>query len=412
MQKFLFRRFAMRLIILCALLILFFCGCHSERRQFTVDANPSEQQQTDLGQLLASMEAEAGMDEEDVVIVPTEESSDQQYAPSSQSAVMNPARSHPPVHSLSEPRHSAPVVTRSRGSSVVKKTGTGKLAFRNQDVLTDLVPETQKRTSSDAGKQSGKLAFRNQDVSPDLVGERWGSGHSRNLSSVSQRMVTDGVRKVDIVFVMDSSGSMNDLHKIYPSLIDGFLDHLEPLDWQIGFIVANTKVRDQMVPLRLGESTIENTMWISKNTRSYKEVFADTFSQDLKAFRKERPLASLKNFLNSQDSQSLRSDAELAIVILTDNDENHFKHRRKVTAQSVLNTIAERCGENKKIYGYALTVLDDECGERMRANGEGHYAPTVTEFANRTGGGSFSICLPNYGIVSEEIAKDQLGHHT
>lgn len=306
----------------------------------------------------------------------------------------------------------------------------GKLAAAANDAAA------AEASSSSSEKKAGKKR-RSKPVSRDLVGDADGSGQAgqteragqtinprdlaeqanpRQLCTTSCEPIIDADTSVDILFVIDASRSMaRHLNQGMREKVIEFLPAVSALDWRIGFLRADVRSSGQLADLELNGEVIQNMRYFTKNTRNYEQIFLDSITQR-KCRRssgcsssRERPLGALENYLASRNDDFLREGAALKVVIISDNDENKYSRKwQRTTSEHVLRTFRSQFGEHKSIQGYSVTVLDDECRKEFHL--EGHYAPIINEFVDRTTGpgGQFSLCLPSYSVVGEVITQDHL----
>ena len=231
--------------------------------------------------------------------------------------------------------------------------------------------------------------------------------------------------KMDLVIVLDNSSSMRHILKSNNTRFSRFLDSIKDLDWRIAFLDSNPKKngKKQLMQLELDGALVISRRYITKGTQSKDQLFIDTLTRANRNFsckfspgcgsRFERTIGSLSQYLQYSKkpeigSHFLRSDANLVVLIVTDNYENKtFKEH--VTSQVFLDQFNDQF-TNKKLTVYSLTTLSSECRSQLRKKAfvEGNFAPEVTLLTERTGGSNFSLCLKDYSVVGKAIAEKQL----
>ena len=264
-------------------------------------------------------------------------------------------------------------------------------------------------------QSSGKKFVRQKNPSADLVGS---SGESVDDQTVEA--IADFNPDVDLLVIKDvSKSNLKMIERSETQEVGGFLPLLnDMLSWRLGFLSADElQEGSHLLNLVLNGEVIQNRNFITQDTQNYEDIFVETMTHNTRSVckgcgkRKERPLGALKAFLESDSADRfLRPSADLAVVIITDNDEQRYNRKGQMITSEHIMAIMKSKYENKVIRGYSLTILDDECRKKVRSGSlfkEGKYAPVITEFSDRTQGGSFSLCTPSYSEVAEEIVLDQ-----
>ena len=270
---------------------------------------------------------------------------------------------------------------------------------------------------------SGKKFVRQKQPSTDLVGSELPQTTTNKDEGEGEgeyaEVIADFNPYVDFLVIRDLSGSNLGVFKERdPQEIRDFFSPLDGLlSWQAMFLSADEfQEGSRLLNLVLNGEVIQNRNVITPDTQNYEDIFVETMTHKTRCRgcgqRKERPLGALNAFLHSDLADThLRDGADLAVIIITDNDENRYNRKGQMTTSEHIMAVMRSRYENKVIRGYSLTVLDDECRKSVRSRTafvkEGRYAPVITEFSDRTQGGSFSLCSPSFGEVAEEIVWDQ-----
>ncbi len=221
--------------------------------------------------------------------------------------------------------------------------------------------------------------------------------------------------KVDILFVIDNSGSMlEEQTKLGPAL-SSFMSSIAKIDWQIGITTSDTSngmfgLKGSLVPMKGTATKI-----LTKNVPNYGAVFANTVIRDELIgcvdpncpSADERPLeaATMAIAKRSTDNAGFfRSGADLAVVVLTDEDEQSTG--AGTTGASVVSAVTSAFGPNKTFTGFGIIVRpgDTACYNAQRAaNGAGTYGTYAAAFATLTSGLTGSICDADYGPTLSSI---------
>ncbi len=226
---------------------------------------------------------------------------------------------------------------------------------------------------------------------------------------------------LEVLIVIDNSGSMKFILRGIGRKMQMFKEILNPFGYRIAFLSAKANPNQDKVLMDLEYRGQIFTQQNFLEPEMDNQILIDTLVRgkgdkcDRPPYcggRSERPLGALEAYLFSPDTDAfIRTESEgLAVVLITDNEENRrSKDEPATTAEDVINIFNQRY-PSKNFKAYTLTVLDKECQREIRRRQfpfrEGHFAPTVVELAEQTGGRNFSLCLPSYQEVAEQIMGD------
>lgn len=221
--------------------------------------------------------------------------------------------------------------------------------------------------------------------------------------------------KVDILFVIDNSGSMlEEQQKLGPAL-SSFISSIARIDWQIGITTSDVSngpfgVKGSLVPMKGTATKI-----LTKNVPNYGSVFQNTvYREEIVGCvdpncpsADERPLEAITQAVGKRATDNagfFRTGADLAVVVLTDEDEQSTGSG--TTGQDVVNAVKNAFGANKTFTGFGILVKpgDTACYNAQRAaNGAGTYGTFAAAFATLTKGLTGSICDADYGPTLSSI---------
>ena len=247
----------------------------------------------------------------------------------------------------------------------------------------------------------------------------------RDMSAASLAPATDSLSEqpVDILFVIDSSRSMFSFlqYEEIQKKFGGFLHNIKNLNWRIFFtnaLVSKRGFNGKAFNLQnnMGEM---NRQHLDAQTANYKDVFLQTLATDNRrrcflspkcTGRHEQPLKALRSsFLLNQDIT--RKTADFVAVIITNSDESKMDG---MTAEELVESVIEEFeavyGQDKRFFVFSLLVQPGEegeesssCKEEQRSRQgwfkEAEFGVTISQMAKQTGGGNFSICLPNFSVL-------------
>ena len=224
--------------------------------------------------------------------------------------------------------------------------------------------------------------------------------------------------KVDVLFVVDNSGSMYEEQGRLGAALASFITSLGQVDWQIG--ITTTDVSDG--PYGLKGSLLPfaglGTPILTKNSPNYEAAFAQTVvRQELLSCNgttipcpssDERPMQAAVMAMQKavgENAGLFRAGADLAVVILSDEDEGS-NGLNAITAPAVLAAFSTVFGGAKSLSGYGIIIQpgNTACFNQNSAGG-GQYGTYATNFAALTGGVTGSICEADYGPALTSIGN-------
>ncbi|RME15534.1 MAG: hypothetical protein D6797_06350 [Bdellovibrio sp.] len=241
-----------------------------------------------------------------------------------------------------------------------------------------------------------------------------------------ESFISEGAnRKVDILFVDDNSGSMEFEQAALSRKFSSFSNSLTSLDWQIGITTTDVSdgpfgIKGSLLPFAGTGSYI-----LKPTTPQFEKAFQDTIQRPETVncvgsgscpSGKEMPL--LASILaidkrNTDNAGFFRPDANLAIVILSDEDEDSTGPSTATQPQEVVDKV-KATFPNKKlsVYGIIVQPGDSQCKAIQDAQVPGiqsHYGTFVQKLADITGGVTMSVCEPDYSITLQNIANSVIG---
>ena len=241
--------------------------------------------------------------------------------------------------------------------------------------------------------------------------------------TVTETFIADTTEgKVDILFVDDNSASMEFEQRALGQRFPSFVQELQGLDWQAGITTTDCGRGKWGICGSLLEMTGTTTRILTPMVTGYETLFRNTIERpetvDCLA-RGECPSGleeALKASIGAIDKRAtdnvgfFRDDAALAIVVLTDEDEQSTGPQTATKPQAVIDKVTQAWGANKKFKSYAITILtgDAQClkTQQDQQGGIGAYGTFAIELARLTGGQSVSICAPDYSVTLKQIGED------
>lgn len=245
-------------------------------------------------------------------------------------------------------------------------------------------------------------------------------------------------KKVDLLVVVDNSRSMRADQDKLSREFRSFVSQLSDADYRIAVTTTDTSSPGfENTPgywgnLDLIVDTGKN--YISKKDSNPEELFSyiinrpETAScdqskgqQDCASFD-ERPLAAIKMAIDKREAINrgfFREDADLAILIISDEDETEFPDGSYFSAQDLVSHISSEFSDTKKTLGFVIAIRDQDqnCFDTQALDTVTgalavSYGIRIGELADITGGFKVNICNENFGgdlkQISEFVKKELL----
>ncbi|MCB0350512.1 MAG: VWA domain-containing protein [Bdellovibrionales bacterium] len=217
-----------------------------------------------------------------------------------------------------------------------------------------------------------------------------------------------GAQAVDILFVVDNSGSMKAQLLELGNRFPNFISSLAGLNWQI--CVTTTDVRaDKQDGKLLSFSNGEK--WINTQTTNAESKFLELLANmPTNGSGDERGILAINRALD-RDEGCFRSGAALSTVVLSDEDERSTGGHDQASSQyrvleprdyasSVFETLSAKMW-TQKVYSHHSIVIapnDSQCLASQAAEGSASwYGTHYAELTKRTEGILGNICASDYG---------------
>lgn len=249
----------------------------------------------------------------------------------------------------------------------------------------------------------------------DKLGNASSNSVSFTVSSMYKQMVNKVAvtenKKVDILFVIDNSGSMEYEQKSMASRTKNFIDVIKGLDWQIA--VTTTDPRSEVT---LGDGKLV-PMYGKTNTYVINSSMSDTDAKTTLSNTLQRPetgsgseqgiyvayRAIERSLLSTTTANKkfIRSDAQLAVVVISDEDESADGYKNK--PENFVKYIADTFGSQKAMSFHSVITRPDD---KACLNGEGYsYGYRYDEISKMTGGVIGDVCATDYAAQVQGIAE-------
>ena len=212
--------------------------------------------------------------------------------------------------------------------------------------------------------------------------------------------------KVDILFVIDNSGSMSGHQKNLAANVDNFINNFFKtiqIDFHIGVLTTD----DDGGSANCCGLLVGNPSYLDRSTPDFRKILASRMivgtsgSPQEKSFDPVFRALRVPN-LNGPNAGFLRPDAFLSIVFITDAEDQSVI----MTAKSLQDFLVNLKGRPDQILSYGVIVPSGEPNCDRDSSDEPKRIEQFLSFSPAAGKNEFSLCDPNFGTRVAEIGKD------
>lgn len=219
---------------------------------------------------------------------------------------------------------------------------------------------------------------------------------------------------VDVLIIDDNSDSMRNKQQKLGARLASFLGSLGKIDWQIGITTTDTSDGTYGLKGTLLPFDGTGTQILTKDSLFYMSAFNNTIvrKETLSCTTNcpstdERPLLATIEAIgkrNGVNSGFFRDGADLAVIILSDEDEASDGGPDATQPQEVIDAFRSAFGASKSLTGFGIIIAptDTACYESQSQFGA-HYGNLHAKFVALTGGVTGSICDADYGPALASI---------
>lgn len=230
-----------------------------------------------------------------------------------------------------------------------------------------------------------------------------------------------GDTKVDALFVVDNSPSMSIEQTKLGDGFNGFINVLNQFNfnYQIGFVTTDMSGTGPTKDGKLLKIQGTNTYllkWSDVNQRPrHQDLFKATVTRSEVGSGDERGIYAAIKALQRNEHGFLRSDADLAIIIISDEDErsrgrDSLRLESGKDYPSDLIKVATQIKGSKAFTAHALVIKngDKGCLKQQQAQGSDatpYYGKMYQELATRRNGKTGSLCEADYTDQLAEVSR-------
>lgn len=227
--------------------------------------------------------------------------------------------------------------------------------------------------------------------------------------NMAQTVTVTSSNKVDILFVVDNSGSMAYEQQSMASRVRNFLDVVNGLDWQIAVTTtdpSNSTYGDgRLVTMKgLSSTYILNS---SMNATTARTVLSNTLQRTETGSGSEQGIfAAYRAIERSQSSSGgntnfIRANSQLAVVVISDEDES--ANGAKNDPSNFIKFVQDSYGSQKAMSFHSIISRP---GDKACKDTEGYsYGYRYEQISKLTGGVIGDVCATDYAAQVQGIAE-------
>lgn len=233
--------------------------------------------------------------------------------------------------------------------------------------------------------------------------------------------------KIDILWVVDNSGSMANLQANVAGNFSAFISQFSSKNYDFQMAITTTEAwRETLGNQYCGQSTgisaYRNNSGVSilnPSTPNLEQAFIDNISQGTAGCGDERALSSMIAALENSDNKAMgfpRADSFLAVIIVSDEDDfshgagdylwNDYNDARLDPVSDYKEALDVITGSSldRKLYNVsAIAIYDNDC--LVENDPWGLIGQRYEELVDSTDGVKANVCATNFSQNLEEIQQ-------
>ena len=192
------------------------------------------------------------------------------------------------------------------------------------------------------------------------------------------------IQKVDVLWVVDNSGSMKSSQEALAANFESFASKFIEKDFDFQMAITTTDAYKNSSLYRGGV--------MGRTTPNFVETFVDNVIVGLGGAGSERGLQSVESALSDTSNGSLvREGSQLAVIFVSDEDDESNKDNEYYL--DYLKDLKQSTADNANFSVSAITIADQDCLSDVGTPGSVHkIGKRYIEMANATNGTVTSIC--------------------
>lgn len=227
---------------------------------------------------------------------------------------------------------------------------------------------------------------------------------------VTQNILVDNYKKIDVLFVIDNSGSMAYEQKSMAKRTANFISVLKGLDWQIGITTTDPNHAvlgdGRLAPLTgLKNQFIIDSSWADPNAQS---VLSSSLQRAETGSGSEQGIRSVYRAIERYSANEthhralIRQQSQLAVVLISDEDES--ANTIKNNPQDLLKLIDSTFKGQKRFNFHSIITRpgDKACLTSYGAT----YGERYQVMSQLTGGIIGDVCAADYAAQAKGVAEE------
>lgn len=236
----------------------------------------------------------------------------------------------------------------------------------------------------------------------------------QGIQRITKRIDVKAVPQIDVLLVVDNSGSMAEEQRELSNKISGLISKIQHLNWQLTIITTDVYNRNYGQALPLSSPLILSSKY---NLAEANSMLIDLINVGTGGDGDERGIASMmahiRKDLSQPNPQFHRASSTLVTVLLSDEDECSDGYCVKTSPDSqpenvkkaIQDLFAAKFGQSKSFRFHSLI---DVPGSSSCVSGNNKDGNIYQQMAQLTDGITGSICASDYLPVLTAIGQDSV----
>jgi hypothetical protein len=212
---------------------------------------------------------------------------------------------------------------------------------------------------------------------------------------------------VDILIVVDNSGSMSADQLKLGQKISSFLGYMAGVDWHLGIVTTDVSPNSVSANGAMIDFPGTGSHILTQNTPDYLNKFLSTVVRSETGSGDEQAMRAVQLAIeqrNGANAGFFRDETDFVVIVLSDEDERSTG-ASGTTGTDVINTFKAAWGNTKRIDGYGIVIRPGDTACYNEQNPGGSYGTYVDGFAKKTRGVLGSICDADFGPTLATIGS-------
>lgn len=238
----------------------------------------------------------------------------------------------------------------------------------------------------------------------------------KQYKNAGQYFTVNETKKVDVVVIIDNSGSMQTEQQNMAARFSSFITELKGLDWNLGVMTTDLSADEELKDARLIKFDAVGSYKLSSALpqATAESAFASVIQRPETGNSKEQGVKGTyrllerftdTNAVNDRTRDLLRADSALAVVVVTDaNETPDTANDSRNNPDNLIAKVKSVFGSKKLFRFNSIIVKSGDSVCRAKDGNEG-YGTVYESLSTKTGGLIGSVCETDYGSQLKNLGQ-------